>query len=183
MEHMLTMIGPNKTHKLDWGLPPVKFLWSLFSSCRGEAENVAVNQRLGKQSWFSNLPEKHSWDLVSCQVKLKSVQWLHRRSWKCLSQSEAILIFWLAGKTQTRYRTSRSCFLSSFLEFRSAVTRNRILRSCFLLSFVKSDQWLQRRNRKCLSNQRLWRPSYFLISPKNTTLVEVIKILLPVKFC
>ena len=41
------------------------------------------------------------WDLASCQVSLNSVQRLQGRSWKCLSQSEAILFFRLARKKTT----------------------------------------------------------------------------------
>ena len=54
-------------------------------------------------------PKKHKlgkgrWDLASCQVSLNSVQRFQRRSWKCLSQSDAraaILFFRSARKTQT----------------------------------------------------------------------------------
>ena len=54
-------------------LRPVKFCWLPFRSFRGEVENVSANQRLGRQSWFSDWPEKHKlgrgrWDLTSCQV-------------------------------------------------------------------------------------------------------------------
>ena len=77
--------------------------------------------------------EKHKlgrgcWDLASCQVSLNSVLRFQRRSRKCLSQSEAraaILFFWSAQKTQTWYRTLRSCFLSSFVEFWSAVSEKK----------------------------------------------------------
>ena len=82
---------------------------------------------------FSDRPEKHKLgrghcNLASCQVSLNSVQRLQRRSRKCLSQSEvrmAILIFQSARKTQTWYRTLRSCFLLSFVEFHSAVSEEK----------------------------------------------------------
>ena len=89
----------------------VKFHWIPISGFRGEVENVTANQRQGRPSCFffrsaqknSNLVEE-CWDLASCQVLLNSVQRFQRRSWKCLSQSEAraaILILRSAWKTQT----------------------------------------------------------------------------------
>ena len=55
---------------------------------------------------FLDQPEKYKlgrghWELAFCQVSLNSIQWFHRRSQKCLSQSEdraAILFFWSARK-------------------------------------------------------------------------------------
>ena len=104
------------------------------------------------------------WDLASCQVSLNSVQRFQRRSRKCLSQSEAraAIFFRTARKTQTWWKTLRSCFLSSFVEFRSAVSEEK----------SKMSQ-LIRGQGGCL---------VFPISPKNTNLVEDIEILLPVKF-
>ena len=105
-------IGPKNTNLVEDVeiLLPGKFRWILFSGFRGEVENVSANQRPGRPSCFSDRPEKHKlgrrhWDLASCQVSLNSVQRFQRRSWKCLSQSEAraaILFFRLAQKTQTR---------------------------------------------------------------------------------
>ena len=87
----------------------VKFCCILFSSFRGEVENVSANQRPGRPSCYSDRPEKHKlgrgrWDLASCQVSMNSVQRFQRKSRKCLSQSEArtaILFFRSARKTQT----------------------------------------------------------------------------------
>ena len=84
----------------------IKFRWIPLSGSREEVENVSANQRPGRPSWFSDRPEKHKlgrgrWDLAPCQVSLNSVQRFHRRSRKCLSQSEAraaILFFWSARK-------------------------------------------------------------------------------------
>ena len=64
------------------------------------------------------------WNLASCQVSLNPVQQFQRTSRKCISQSEAraaILFYRTVWKTQTWYRTLRSCFLSSFVEFCSAI--------------------------------------------------------------
>ena len=83
----------------------------------------------------------------------------------CLYQSEAraaILVFRSARKTQTWKRTWRSCLLSSFMKFLSAVSE-----------------------KKSKMSQQIWGQGshlVFPISPKNTNLVEHIEILLPVKF-
>ena len=105
------LIGLKNTHLVEDVeiLLPVKFRWIPFSGFREEVENVPANQRPGQPSYFSDRPEKHKLgrgrgDLASCQVSLNSVQWFHRRSRKCLSQSEAraaILFFRSARKTQT----------------------------------------------------------------------------------
>ena len=96
---------------LIWGKPSC-FLYEtvacLLSGRRGEVKNVSANQRPRRPSYFSDRPEKHKlgrgrWDLAPCQVSLNSVQRFQRRSWKCVSQSEAraaILFFWSARKTQ-----------------------------------------------------------------------------------
>ena len=104
-------IGPKNTNLVEGFeiLLPVKFRWILFSSFRGEVENVSANQMPGQPSCFSDRPEKYKlgrgyWELASCQVSLNSVQRFQRRSLKCLSQSEsraAILFFWSARKTQS----------------------------------------------------------------------------------
>ena len=83
-----------------------------------------------RQFLFTHRPEKHKlgrrrWDLASCQVSLNSFQRFQRRSRKCLSQSYtrvAILFSRSARKTQTWQKMLRSCFLSSLVEFRSAVS-------------------------------------------------------------
>ena len=129
------MISPKNTNLVEGVkvLLQVKFPRIPFRGFRGEVENVSANQRPGRPSCFSDRPEKHKlgrgrWDLASCQVLLNSVQRFQRRSWKCLSQSEAraaILFFRSARKTQTWKRALRSCFLSSFVEFRSAVSEEK----------------------------------------------------------
>ena len=104
-------------------------------------------------------------DLASCQVWLNSVQRFQRWSRKCLSQSEArtaILFFRSARKTQTWQRTLRSCFLSSFIEFRYAVSEEK----------SKMSQPIR----------GLGSHLVFPIGQKNTILVEDIEILLPVKY-
>ena len=89
-------------------LLPVNFHWIPFSGFRGKVENASANQRPGRSSCFSDRPEKYKlgrgrWYLASCLVSLNSVQRFHKRSRKCLSQSEAmaaILFFRSARKTQ-----------------------------------------------------------------------------------
>ena len=83
----------------------------------------------------------------------------------CLHQSKAraaILIFRSAWKTQTFYRTLRSCFLSSFIKFLSAVSEEK----------PKMSQQIRGHGGHLV----------FLIGPKNTNLIKDLKILLPVEF-
>ena len=74
----------------------------------------------------------------------------------------AILFFRSARKTQTWLRTLRSCSLSSFVKFRSAVSEEK----------SKMSQPIRGQGGHLV----------FLIGPKNTNLVEDVEILLPVKF-
>ena len=72
------------------------------------------------------------------------------------------LVFWWARKTQTWQRTWKSCFLSSLVEFRSAVSEEKSKMSHSI---------------RCRGGHLV-----FPIGPKNTNLVEDVEILLPVKF-
>ena len=171
--HLVFLINPKNTNLVEDVeiLLPVKFRWIPFSGFREEVENVSANQRPGQPSCFSDRPEKYKlgrgcWDLASCQVSLNSVQQFQRRSRKCLCQSEArvaILFFWSAQKTQICKRTLRSCFLLSFVEFRSAVSEKKL----------KMSQPIRGQGSHLV----------FRIGPKNTNLVEDVEILLPIKFC
>ena len=138
--------------------------------CAPEYNVPPLRYRPRRTFLFTDRPEKHKlcrghWDLASCQVSLNSVLRFQRRSRKCLSQSEAraaILFFQSARKTQTWWRMLRSCVLSSFVEFCSAVSEEKskmsqpIRGQCSHLGFP--------------------------IGPKNTNLVKDVEILLPVKF-
>ena len=57
--HLVFPIGPKNTNLVEGIkiLLPVKFRWILFSSFRGEVENVSANQSLGRPSCFSDRPE------------------------------------------------------------------------------------------------------------------------------
>ena len=170
--HLVFLISPKNTNLVEDFeiLLPVKFLWIPFSRFIREVENFSANQRPGLPSCFSDRPEKHKlgrglWDLASCQVSLNSVKRFQRRSRKCLGQSEAraaILFFRSARKTQTWKRALRSCFLSSFVEFGSAVSEEK----------SKMSRPIRSQGSHLI----------FRISPKNTNLVEGVEILLPVKF-
>ena len=170
--HLVFPIGPKNTNLVEDVeiLLPVKFRWIPFSGFRGEVENVSANQRPGRPSCFSDRPEKHKlgrrrWDLASCQISLNSVQRFRRRSRKCFSQSEAraaILFFRSARKTQTWKRTLRSCFLSNFVEFCSAVSEEK----------SEMSQPIRGQDGHLV----------FPIGPKNTNLVEDVEILLSIKF-
>ena len=158
----------------------INYIWSLKVIGQQEAQratyrapeyNVPPFWGIGQGGHFFLLigPKKHKlgrgcWDLASCQVSLNSVQ-RFQRSRKCFSQSEtraAILFFRSARKTQTWKRILISCFLSSFVEFRSAVSEEK----------SKMSQPIRGQGGHLV----------FPIGPKNTNLVEDVKILLPVKF-
>ena len=120
------------------------------------------------------------------------------------------LVFPTAWKTQTWKRMLRCCFLSSLVEFLSAVSEKKSKMSqpirdqgghlVFPISpkntnlvedvemlFPVKFRWIPfsgfREDFENVSaNQRPGRPSCFYDRPKNTNLVEDIEILLPVKF-
>ena len=73
-----------------------------------------------------------------------------------------IFVYWSARKTQTQKRMLRSCFLSSFVEFRSGVLEEK----------SKLSQPIRGQGGHLV----------FPIGPKNTNLVEDVEILLPTKF-
>ena len=169
--HFVFPIGPKNTNFVEDVeiLLPVKFLWTPFSGFRREVKNLSANQRPGGHFVFPIGSKKYKlgrgcWYLVSCQVSLNSVQRFQRRSRECLSQSEAraaILFFRSARKTQTWYRTLKSCFLSIFV-FRSAVSEEK----------SKMSQPIRGQGGHFV----------FPVGPKNTNLVEDVEILLPIKF-
>ena len=80
---------------------------------------ISLKQKLGRGRW----------DLAFCQIAVNSVQKFQRKSQKCLSQSEAraaiLFFFWSARNTKPLKRTLWSCFLSSFVEFRTAVSESK----------------------------------------------------------
>ena len=93
--HLVFPIGPKNTNLVEDVeiLLPVKFRWTPFSGFREDVQNVWANQRPGGHHDFLIGPKnkigRGCWDLASCQVSLNSVQGFQRRSWKCLSQSQA----------------------------------------------------------------------------------------------
>ena len=86
----------------------------------------------GRSTSFFHRQGKHkfcrgSWDLTSGQVSLNSVKRFQRTRRKCLSRTEAratILSFLIDPKKKS-YRTLRYYFLSSLVEFRSAVSEEK----------------------------------------------------------
>ena len=158
--HLVFPIGPKNTNLVEGFeiLLPVKFHWISFSGFRGEVENVSANQRPGRPSCFSDRPEKHKlgrghWDLASCQVSLNSVQRFHRRSRKCLSQSEAraAILFFPIGPKNTN--------LVEGIEILLPVKFIRIPFSGFTGEVENVS-----------ANQRPWRPSCFSDRPEKHTL-------------
>ena len=122
----------------------------------------------------------------------------------------AILFFRSAWKTQTWWRALRSCFLSRFVEFHSAVStekskmsqpirgqgghlvfpiglKNTNLVEGFEILLPVKFRWIPLSGfrgevENVSANQRLGRPACFSDRPENTNLVEGFEILLPVKF-
>ena len=153
-------------------LLPVKFRWTPFSGFREDVENVSNNQMPGRFSWCLDQLEKQKrgrgrWYLAFCQASLQSRQRMRRRSRNYPRKSEAkakyeismfftkfffkaILVFRSARKTQTCYRTLRSCFLSYFDEFRSEIS--------------------ERNSKMAQQIKRPGRPYWFFDRPENHTL-------------
>ena len=147
----------------------VKFHWIPLNDFREKVENVPAYQGPGQPSCFSDRPEKHKvrghWDLASCQVLLNSVQQFLEENSK-MSQpiwgQGSHLVFLIGPKNTTWLRTMGSCFLSSFLEFHSAVS--------------------ERKSKKSQPIRGQGSHLVFPICPKSTNVVEGVEILLPVKF-
>ena len=100
--HLVSPIGSKHTNLVEDVkiLRPLKFRLILLNSCRG-VDDVMI--------------------LLPVQVSSNPFSVLEEKSKTCLGKSEArsaTLVFWSAWKTQTWQRTLRSCFLSSFVEFR-----------------------------------------------------------------
>ena len=155
--HFCLLIGMKNTNLVEdvQILLPVKFCWILFSSYRGEVENVSANQRPGRPSRFSDRPEKHKlgrgrWDHASYQVWLNSVQQLQRRSRKCLSKSEA-----------------RAAILFSDRPEKHKLGRGRWDLASFHVS-LNSVQQLQRRSQKCLNQSEARAAILFFRSARKT---------------
>ena len=161
-------------HKLwtgRWDLPSCQVLLNSVNrfqrksrKCLSQSEALAAILFFRAAQWHKL--GRRRWDLASCQVSLNSVQPFERRSRKCLSQSEAraaILFFLSARKTQTWKRALRSCFLSSFVEFCSAVSEEK----------SKMSQPIRGQGGHLV----------FPIGSKNTNLVEGVEILLSIRFC
>ena len=105
------------------------------------------------------------WDLASCQVSLNSIQRIQKKSWKCLSQSDARM---------------------AILFFRSAQKHN-LVENIEILPPVKFS-WMPFGGfggevENVLANH--WGQGghlVFPIGPKKTNLVKDVEILIPVKF-
>ena len=149
-------------------LLPVKFRWIPFSGFSGEVENVSANQRPGRQSCFSDRPEKHKlgrgcWDLASCQVSLNSIQRFQRRSQKCLSQSEArvaILFFWSAQKHKLLNVFYKVCVFRADRKNKMAALASDWLRHFRLLHWNRLTEfnktWQEARSQRPLPSLCFW---------------------------
>ena len=148
----------------------IKFRQIPFSGFRGEVKNVSANQRQGRPFCFFPIGLKNT-NLVEGIESLLPVKWGwipfsgFREQVGNVSANQtrvAILFFQSARKTQTWLRALRSCFLSSFVKFRSAVPEEK----------SKMSQPIRDQGGHLV----------FPIRPKNTNLVEGLEILLPVRF-
>ena len=85
----------------------------------------------GRPFCFSDPPEKHKLhrgrcDLASCKVSLNCAQQKKLKMSPSIRGQGFYLVFLIGSKTQqTWYRTLRSCFLSSFVEFCSVVSEEK----------------------------------------------------------
>ena len=146
------------------------FHWIPFSGFRGEVENVSTNQKQGRPSCFSDRPEntnlvedveiwlpvKFRWILFcGFRGEVENVSANRRPGRPCF-------FFRSARKTQTWKITLWSCFLSSFVEFRSAVSEEK----------SKKSRPIRGKGGHLV----------FPIGTKNTNLADDVAILLPVKF-
>ena len=112
-------------------LLPVKFWQILFSEFREEVENVSANQKPRRPFLFSDWPEKHNLvDYVEFLLPVRFWQiplsgFREELSRICVSESEAgrPSCFWTDSYTQTLWRTSSFCFLSSFGKICSVVIK------------------------------------------------------------
>ena len=150
-------------------LLPVKFRWILFSGFRGEVENVSANQRPGRPSFFP--------------IGLKNTSLVEDLRILLLVKFCWILFSDFRGEVENVSANQRPRPPSCFSDRPKKHKHGRgswDLASCQV--FVNSVQRFQRRSRKCLSQSEARAAIFFPIGPKNTKLVEDIKILLPVKF-
>ena len=108
----------------------VKFRWIPVSGFRGEVENVSANQRPERPSCFFSIGTKNT-NLVEdieilLTVKFRWISWSISEEKSKMSQPNqrlgGHLVLQIGRKTQFWKRTLRSYFLSSFVEFHSAVS-------------------------------------------------------------
>ena len=170
--HLVFTIHPKNTNLIEDVkiLLPVKFRWIPFSDFRGEVENDWTNQRPGCSCFFSIgpkntilvedivilLPAKFRWiPFCGFRGEVENVSANQR-------PGRQSCFFRSAGKTQTKQRTSRLCFLLSFVRF------------CLAVIEEKSK----------MSKPIRGRGGHFVFPnlPKSTNLVEDVKILVLVKF-
>ena len=122
-------------------LLPVKFYEISFNDFRGKVKNLSANLRPGRPSCFFQSAQKH---------KLGTAHLLN------------LSCFWTFEFRTSLGTSVFACFLSSFVEFASAVEEKK----------SKVSQPIRARGNHLV----------FPIGPKNTNLVEDVEILLPVKF-
>ena len=103
-----------------WYCFPSSFIEFRSAGCRKEVRNVLVIQTPGRLSVFQFFQKnqklnRRPWDLASFQVSWNSVQSLHSRSWKCLSQSEARVAI-LVSQFPLKHKLYRGCWVIAFCQ-------------------------------------------------------------------
>ena len=143
-----------KIQKFDWLIPDTKWHSCLHNITLCSATRI-----------HSNRVEPEKLLILNQYKRPKGPHIVHLSTMCHLFEESAkadIFVYWSARKTQTWKRMLKCCFLSSFVEFRSAVLEEK----------SKMSQPIRGQGGHLV----------FPISPKNTYLVEDIEILLPVKF-
>ena len=119
-------------HKLGtgrWDVASCQVSFNLVQRFQRRSRQCPIHQRPGRPSCYSHRPEKHNlgrvrWEFSSCQVSLNSVQRFQMSSRKCLAANQrpgghhAFFRSAQIHKLRAWYRTLRSCFLSTSVEFR-----------------------------------------------------------------
>ena len=151
--------------------------------CRGRLDTLKtpscpwrwVPGSRSKMGTWTTVPSLYSWNIAECDVKPQPTnqhRWIpfsglggEVENVSANQRPGRTSLFFSIGpkKTQTWWTTLRSCFLSSFVEFRSAVSEEK----------SKMSQPIKDQGGHFV----------FPIGPKSTNLVEDVEILLPVKSC
>ena len=106
-------------------LPSVKFRWIPFSSFIGEVENVSANQRTGRLSCFLISPPNASL-LEDVEILLPvKFCWILFSGFRGKVENVSAKRPFCSSDPPEKHKLGRSCFLSSFVEFITAVLEEK----------------------------------------------------------